>query len=157
MFTARELTYLNLDDILRLRVRDDQTDLVAPNSVTVAQATYMPNSWLRGLWVEEDAVGLIAMIDIHADHPEIDDCTPPNVACLWRLMIDASHQGRGYGKQAMALAFAQARRWRRQTLHLSVSENEGNALAFYRRFGLEPTGQVDDGELVLIGSVPSAS
>lgn len=153
---AREITYFNVDQLLGLAVRDDQTHLVAPNSVTISQASYMPNSWMRGLWLAGDAIGLIAMIDLHGDHPEINDCTPANVAFLWRLMIDASHQGRGYGGQAIDLAFEQARRWRRETLYLSVAQGGGNALEFYRRFGLEPTGEVDDDELVLSGSVPAS-
>lgn len=154
MIEAREITYWNVDLLLKLRVRDDQTELVAPNSVTIAQAHYMPNSWVRGLWAGEDAVGLIAMIDIHPSHPEADEYTPGNTAYLWRLMIAAPHQGRGYGQQSVELAFEQARKWRRPRLCLTVSIGDGNASAFYRRFGLEPTGQVDDGEMVLIGHVP---
>ena len=146
---AREITYFNVDQLLALAVGDDQAHLVAPNSVTIAQASYMPNCWLRGLWLADDAVGLIAMIDLHGDHPEVDDCTPANVAFLWRLMIDASHQGRGYGSQAIGLAFEQARHWRRAALYLSVAQGDGNALNFYQRFGLEPTGEVDDDELVM--------
>ena len=96
------------------------------------------------------------MIDIHADHPEIDEFKPANVAFLWRLMIDASHQGRGYGSQALDLAFEQARQWRRETLYSSVAQGDGHALDFYRRFGLEPTGEVDGDELVLRGPVPTS-
>ena len=150
---AREITYFNVNELLRLAVRDDQAHLVARNSVTIAQASYMPNCWLRGLWLADDAIGLMAMIDIHGDHPEVNDFTPANVAFLWRLMIDASHQGHGYGSQAIDLAFEQARRWRRAALYLSVAQGDGNALSFYQRFGLEPTGEVDGDELVLKGSV----
>ncbi|MGI9504416.1 MAG: GNAT family N-acetyltransferase [Geminicoccaceae bacterium] len=156
MIEPREITYWNVDLLLGLRVRDDQTDLVASNSVTIAQAHYIPNSWIRGLWAGGDAVGLIAMIDIHPDHPEADEYTPGNTAYLWRLMIAAPHQGRGYGQQSVELALEQARRWRRPRLSLTVAQGDGNALAFYRRFGLEPTGQVDDDEIVLIGPVPMA-
>lgn len=156
MIEARGITYCNVDWLLRLSVRDDQKHLVAPNSVTIAQAHYIPNCWIRGLWVDGDAVGLIAMIDIHPDHPEVDEYTPGNTAYLWRLMFAASHQGRGYGQQSVELAFEQARRWRRPTLCLSVSQGDGSALEFYRRFGLEPTGQVDDDEIVLNGPVPMA-
>lgn len=146
---AREVTYTNLDQLLRLDVRADQAHLVAPNSVTIAEANYMPNSWMRGLWAANDPIGLIAMINIDVGHPEIDEYTPGNVAYLWRLMIDASYQGRGYGRKAMELAFDQARRWQRRTLLLSVSEDNGSALPFYRLFGFEPTGGVNDGEIVL--------
>lgn len=155
MIEAREITYYDVDKLLKLAIKDDQAHLVAPNSVTIAQANYMPNCWARGLWLGGDAIGLISMIDIHENHPEINDYTPANVAFLWRLMIDAAHQGRGYGSQAINLAFEQARQWCRATLYLSVAQGDGNALNFYRRFGLESTGEVDGDELVLRGPVPS--
>ena len=150
MIEPSEITGANVDDILRLKVRDDQTHLVASNAVTIAQAHYRPNSWLRGLWSDRKAVGLLAMIDL----PDPDDDDPQNGAYLWRLMIDMNHQGRGYGWAAVELAFEQARRWQRDTLCVHVCEGEGSALEFYRRFGLEPTGRIDDGEMFLVGPVP---
>ena len=101
---ARKITYANVDQLLELTVRQDQVHLVAPNSVSIAQANYMPACWARGLWLAGEFIGLMTMIDVHDRHPEIADYTPANVAVLWRLMIDASHQGRGYGSQAMQLA-----------------------------------------------------
>ena len=150
----REITYDNVDELIDLAVSDDQTHLVAPNSLTIAQASYMPDCWTRGLWVAGDPVGLIAMIDLHENHPEADDYAPANVAFLWRLMIDEAHQGRGYGSQAIHLALEQAQQWRRERLYLSVARGDGNALAFYKRFGLGPTGEVHADELVLSGTVP---
>ena len=150
----RENTYDNVDDLIDLAVRDDQAHLVAPNSLTIAQASYMPNCWARGLWVADDPVGLVAMIDLHENHPEADDYAPANVAFLWRLMIDREHQGRGYGSQAIELAFKQARQWRRKQIYLSVAPGDGNALTFYKRLGLEPTGEVHGDELVLSGIMP---
>lgn len=146
---AREVTYTNLDQLLRLNVRADQEHLVAPNSVTIAEANYMPNSWLRGLWLLDEPIGLMAMINIDANHPEIDEHIPGKVAYLWRLMIDAQHQGYGHGRNAIAIAFDQARKWRRPTLYLSVSRDKGNAMPFYRRFGFKQAGGATDGELLL--------
>ena len=151
---AHEITYGNVDQLIDLAVKHDQAHLVAPNSVTIAQASYMPNCWTRGLWVSGDPVGLIAMIDLHENHPEADDYAPANVAFLWRLMIDEEHQSRGYGSQAIDLAFEQARQWRRERLYLSVARGDGNALTFYKRFSLKPTGKVHGDELVLSGIVP---
>ncbi|MEM8949934.1 MAG: GNAT family N-acetyltransferase [Pseudomonadota bacterium] len=152
----RDVTYRNLDQLLRLNVREDQAHLVAPNAVTIAEANYMPKGWMRGLWVGDDPVGLIAMIDMDADHPEVGDHLPGNIAYLWRLMIGASFQGKGYGRYALELAFDRARRWKRRSLYLSVAEGKGNALPFYRRFGFEPTGAVHGNELVLKSLISSA-
>ena len=150
MIDFREITADDVNDLIDLSVRDDQGHLVAPNAVTIAQAHYRPHAWVRGLWSGDHAVGLMAIIDLS----EPDDDDPENAAYLWRLMIDADHQGKGYGRQAIDHAFEQARRWRRDTLCLHVAEGEGNALSLYRQFGLEPTGRVDHGEMFLAGPVP---
>ena len=149
MIEPREITRSNVDDMLQLEVREDQQHLVAPNPVTIAQAHYRPHCWLRGLWVNEEPVGLMAMID----RPGLGDDDPPKAAYLWRLMIDMNHQGKGYGREAISLAFEQARRWRRVILCVHVCQGEGNALELYRRFRLEPTGRIDNEEIFLAGPV----
>ncbi len=92
MIEASEITGASVNDILRLKVRDDQTHLVASNVVTIAQAHFRPNSWFRGLWADGKAVGLLAMIDL----PDSDDDDLRNAAYLWRLMIDMNHPVQGY-------------------------------------------------------------
>lgn len=154
MIEARELTRDTLIAVLDLAVHDAQTGLVASNAVTVAQAQYEPYSLVRGLWSGEDPVGLFAMFDMFPDHPDAHPDDPPNAACLWRLMIDRRHQRRGYGRQAMGLVMAQARAWGRSTLCLGVAQQPGNAEAFYRSFGLAPTGEVEGGEMFWTGPVP---
>jgi diamine N-acetyltransferase len=69
---------------------------------------------------------------------------------LWRMMLDASVQGRGYGRQAMALIVAHARS-RGATELLASCEDTGadSPWPFYRRLGFESTGAYDDGELVI--------
>ena len=79
MIEAREISRKSVNPLLRLKVREDQALLVASNPVTIAQAHYEPNSWLRGLWSGELPVGLIAMIDIPPATPEADKGFPTNV------------------------------------------------------------------------------
>nr|WP_316630091.1 GNAT family N-acetyltransferase [uncultured Brevundimonas sp.] len=154
MIEARALDRDGVNALIRLKVGDDQTRLVSPNAVTIAQAYVEPHAWVRGLWAGGDAVGLVAMIDPRPDDPVNEDDLPEDAAYLWRLMIDSAHQGRGYGRQAVEIAIEQARRWGFAKLCLHLSQEAGNALAFYRRFGFEPTDRVDDGERLLIGPVP---
>jgi len=153
MLEACEVVYDNVIEFLRLKVREDQEGLVASNAVTIAQAHYEPFSWMRGLKASDEPVGLIAMIDLRPEHPDASERDPKNAAYLWRLMIDARHQGKGYGKQAMTLAFDQARRWRRDQMGIHVADEKGSALAFYRAYGFEPTGRVDGSEIFLLGPV----
>lgn len=153
MMQAREIDRDTVEDMMRLSVAPDQRRFVAPNAVTIAQAHYEPAAWLRGLWHGTTPVGLIAMIDMRPDHPDAAEEDPDNAAYLWRLMIAAEHQGKGFGGQAIEIAFAQARHWGRETLCLHVVEADDSPLAFYRRFGLEPTERIDDGERLLVGPV----
>jgi diamine N-acetyltransferase len=71
--------------------------------------------------------------------------------CLWRLLIDARHQGRGYGAAAVNLVVDHVRsRPDARILHTSVVEG-GPAcpLPFYLGLGFRNTGRVHDDELVL--------
>jgi hypothetical protein len=91
---ARSIVYDNLRQVIDLKVDMSQTGLVSSNSRTIAQAHYEPLSWLRGLWHNNQAVGLIAMVDMLPDHPEADERDPHNAAYLWRLMIDQGFNGK---------------------------------------------------------------
>jgi diamine N-acetyltransferase len=81
--------------LIRLSVDEGQGGLVAENAKTLAQAAYETGSSVWGLWVSEEPVGLMAMIDPRV-YPWLDEGDDPSAAYLWRLMIDARHQGRGY-------------------------------------------------------------
>ncbi|MHA3914987.1 GNAT family N-acetyltransferase [Halovulum sp. GXIMD14793] len=104
----------------------------------------------------ETPVGLLAMIDLEKVDSQQSSDDPENAAYIWRLMISADHQGKGYGKAAMDLAFDMARTWGRTVMTLSVVEREGSALPFYQKFGLEPTDRIEDGERILRGPIRPA-
>ncbi|MEO1549419.1 MAG: GNAT family N-acetyltransferase [Pseudomonadota bacterium] len=143
-----EITRDNFDAVVRLRVAPHQKGLVSDNVMTLAEAPFEPGSVVSGLQAGDALVGLMAMIDLaHAVdlHPDDDR----DGAYLWRLMIAQGHQGQGYGTQALQFAFAQARAWDRRALYAHVGQDDGNALPFYQRFGFQPTGRVDEGELLL--------
>lgn len=156
MLEARKITAENLNAVRDISVREDQQALVASNAKTITEARDDPLSWMRGLWVGDEPVGLIAMIDLRADHPDREPGDPKDVAYLWRLMIAAAHQGKGYGRAAMDIAFAKARTWHRETLCVSVAETTGSAAAFYVRAGLVATDQINDGERLFMCPVPLA-
>lgn len=151
----QEVAYENLSAILALRVKDTQQGLVASAERTVAQTAYAPFTWTRAIFESRKAVGLIALVDMRPDHPEVEPEDPPDAVYLWRLMVDAAAQGKGYGRFAMQAAFAQARTWGRGTFCTSVVPRDDSALVFYERFGLRPTGRIIDGELFLQGPVPA--
>lgn len=69
---------------------------------------------------------------------------------LWRLMIAAQHQGKGYGRQAIQRLIEYVRtRPGAHELLVSYVPGEAGPEQFYRRLGFEPTGAVEDGEVVM--------
>jgi diamine N-acetyltransferase len=69
---------------------------------------------------------------------------------LWRLLIDADRQRRGYGTAALdAVVEYLRRRPGADTLYTSAGQGPGTPQPFYERYGFAPTGDVLDGEVVL--------
>ena len=65
-------------------------------------------------------------------------------------MIASNHQGKGYGRRAMELLIEHVRgRPMAEELELSYVPGEGTPEGFYRGLGFEPTGKVDEGEIVM--------
>ena len=98
----------NVWDILKLSVREDQKEFVAPNDISLIEAyvaiTHNAYAFPFGIYDGETLIGFL-MVGFGVDD-SWDDA--PAVAqdnySLWRLMIDKRYQGRGYGRTAMRLA-----------------------------------------------------
>lgn len=148
MLERREITRHNLAPLLKMSLKPGQAHLVAPNPVTIAQAAYEPGSSVWGLWDGETAVGLIAMIHPH-EYPDLEDGDDPDGAYIWRLLIDAPHQGKGYGRAAIEQAIAQAKAWGLPRVAVSVVDSPDSNIGFYERLGFQRTGGMVDGEIVL--------
>lgn len=138
--TLREVDQGNVRAVCQLKVSPAQETHVAPNAVTLAEAAYEPNSWLRAIYADDEPVGLVGLV--------ADTVTPD----YWmaRLMIAAQHQGRGYGRDAIALLIDHVRSLpgARELQTSCVPDAEG-PLGFYLGLGFVRTGDVFDGELVL--------
>lgn len=149
MLERREITRDTLGPLLRLKLRPDQEHLVAPNAVTVAQCAYeQPGGYVWGLWDGEDAVGLLAMIHPH-EYRHLEEGDDPDGAFIWRLMIAADLQGKGYGAAAIAECRAQAREWGLPRVATSVVQSDDSNIGFYERLGFRRTGAIVDDEIVL--------
>ena len=68
---------------------------------------------------------------------------------IWRFMVDARFQGRGIGRRALELLLDEARSDGFDEVKLSVVPGERGAMAFYERFGFEPTGVEHGGQAEL--------
>jgi diamine N-acetyltransferase len=135
----REVTAETVREICALQVAPSQRGFVAPNAVSIAEASYSPAAWFRAIYADDVPVGF-AMLSIDPGEAGY---------FLWRFMIADGFQGRGYGRAALALLTDHVRSLPGAT-HLVTSwvPEPGGPEPFYRAVGFEPTGEVDDGEVV---------
>jgi diamine N-acetyltransferase len=119
---------------------------VAHNAVSIAQAHFEPAAWFRAIYAGDEPVGFAMLHDpTRAAAPERRD-----TCYLWRFMIAAPHQKRGYGAAALTLLIGHARTLAGVSkFALSYVPAEGGPRDFYARFGFRETGEVDDGEVVM--------
>jgi len=139
--TLREITKETVRAILGLEVAESQKDFVAPNSVSIAQAHFEPKAWFRAVYAGEDPVGFVMMSE-DPDKPEF---------FLWRYMIDADHQGKGFGRAALAQLIERVRGLPNATsLITSYVPGEGSPGDFYHLMGFVDNGEEEHGELVTV-------
>lgn len=146
---ARPVTRDSLHQLIGLSVRDDQRDLVTANVKTLAEAPYEPGAVVWGLWDGEVPVGLMAMVDpagVRLHGPFVQ----AGAAYLWRLMIAADCQSKGYGDQALRLAISTARCWGAGHLITGVNDVPHGNRGFYERHGFINSGVVEEGDLLLV-------
>jgi diamine N-acetyltransferase len=144
--TLREITADTLSAVLALEVAPEQRQFVAANARSIAQAHFEPAAWFRAVYAGDEPVGFAMLYDpTRASTPEM-----PGVCGLWRLMIDARHQRKGYGAIVLRQLIVHARALPGVTaFRVSYVPGDGDAGVFYRRHGFRDTGAVDDGEVVL--------
>ena len=149
----RCVTRDTLSPLIKLDVRPDQRDLVSSNLKTLAEAPYAPGSRVWGLWAGPTPVGLMAMVDpagVRAQGPVV----APGAAYLWRLMIAADQQGKGYGMQAVAFAIQTARDWHAPRLVVGVSDAAHGNRGFYECLGFRDSGTIEDDDRLFVLDLP---
>src|SRR6185312_2828990 len=89
-------------------------------------------------------VGLVLLHDEHLRNPP----RKQGYYFLWRLMIDAAQQGKGYGTQAVELVIRHvASRPFAKRLLSSYHPGKDGPAGFYRQFGFRPTGNMIGDEI----------
>jgi len=131
--SLREITRETVVAICELRVAPEQTEFVADNGRSIADAHFQPKAWFRAVCAGDEPVGFVMLYN--------DPETPRYF--LWRLMIAAEHQGKGYGNAALDLLVEYVRT-RPGATELQCSYVPGDARpgAFYAKYGFVETGEV---------------
>ena len=138
--TLRQVTKETVRTIIDLEVAEDQNHLVAPNAMSIAEAYFEPRAWFRAIYADDDPVGFIMLAD-DPDKPTY---------YLWRMMLGADHQRKGYGTRALDLLVEYVRgRPKASEITVGAVPGEGSPLPFYERYGFVETGEVRHGEVIL--------
>ena len=142
--TLNEVTRETLRTICKLDAGDGATQ-VAPNAVSIAEASFYNEAWFRAIYNDETPVGFVMLYD-----PTLVEEPEEPHFFLWRLMIDQKHQRRGLGRTAVKLLIdhVRARPGAEKLLvsHMSTVDELGR---FYDSLGFAYTGAEDDGEKVM--------
>ncbi|HEY7035635.1 MAG TPA: GNAT family N-acetyltransferase [Thermomicrobiales bacterium] len=134
----RPITKDNWEEAAGLRVREDQSDFVAPNVWSIAESKFYPALQLMAIVDDDTAVGFL-MYGIDPQDGQY---------WLYRFMIDGRYQGRGFGRTALARLIDLLRRTPGCTA-LNVGYDPANVVAerLYLSAGFEKTGLAPWGEL----------
>ena len=138
--SLREITPENIRAVLGLEVAPEQKSVYPrSNGYSIAEGHYPTDDdpvWMRVIYANETPVGFL-MTSEARDRGEY---------FLWRLMVDAEHQGRGYGSGAVKLLVERIKAsGNARMLLTSHLKGDGNAGGFYEKLGFVYTGEVIDG------------
>ncbi|MGE7946029.1 N-acetyltransferase family protein [Lysinibacillus sp. NPDC093688] len=149
MFTEiRDITALNKEEVLALRIADNQLDFIESTQQCIAEAKADKRFIPVGLYKEDNAVGF-AMYGVF---PHKD-----NSRRVWldRYFIDERYQHKGLGKYFLQqLIQYLVAKYSCQNIYLSVYDNNIVAIQLYKKFGFVFNGELDDkGEKVMVKEV----
>ena len=139
MVTLREVTRDNFRACIALKTADEQDGFVATNVVSIAQAYVEPDFVPRAIYDDDTIVGFLMYGR---------DATT-GADWIIRLMIGSQFQRKGYGRAAMQQVIDLLGR-QPDCKEIMISYVPENTVAeqLYASLGFEPTGEIDDGEVV---------
>ncbi|MEO8355766.1 MAG: GNAT family N-acetyltransferase [Chloroflexota bacterium] len=137
--------------LARLKVREDQAHFVASNVYSIAEARFGFDEadgshwemYTLGIYDAEIPVGFLMY--------GYNFSTQDFQAFIIRLMVDANHQGKGYGRfgmQKMLEIFRQDERIK--TVGISYEPENEAARKLYASLGFVETGEIHEGEAMAV-------
>jgi diamine N-acetyltransferase len=138
--TLREITAETVRTICELAPHETQRGFVAPNAVSIAQAHFNPAAVFRAVYADDEPVGFMMW------RPEDDGAS----CFLWRFMIAGGHQGKGHGREAIALWLKSLPSQGYERAQTSYVAGDGGPHGFYLAQGFRDTGETRaNGERVM--------
>lgn len=139
MVELRPITEDNFSQVVHLSVGEAQKNFVASNVYSLAQAWLYENARPFAIYADGELVGF-CMLDVNKRE---------NLYGLWRFMIDEKHQQKGCGRAAMELIIEYLQVEGAREIRLSHEPSNRVASKLYSSLGFVPTGEVEDGEIVM--------
>jgi len=141
MVELRKITQDNFVECTKLKVAENQEGFVATCLYSMAQAwLYHPNAFPFAIYADDIMVGFLMLGYVESK----------GIYDVWRLLIDAQHQGKGYGKKALLLAIQHlVDTFGAKEVYLSFVPDNTIAGNLYRSVGFEPTGEMAGNEVVM--------
>ena len=154
MIRLEKVNGRNVWELLKLEVSTDQKSFVASNDISIVEAytaiTGNGYAFPFGIYEGNKPVGFLMIgFDVDDYWDDAPDIAKGNYN-LWRLMIDKSYQGKGYGKDAVRLALDFIKTFpcgAADYCWLSYEPENEIARELYGSFGFNETGEMDGEEL----------
>ena len=128
--TIREITEENWIQAVKLKVKKEQEDFVASNAGSLAESKFRPYLDCFGIYSEGEMVGFSAVGQ------------SPHSRSVWivRHMVDAKHQGQGYGKAGLKKVIKYLRdKFSCVEIFLDVTPENEVALGLFKKAGFKMT------------------
>jgi diamine N-acetyltransferase len=152
--SIQPVTKDNWRDLIKLKVRQDQTHFVASNLYSIAESQFgyeEPDGsrWEMhsfGIYDDETPVGFF-MYGYNFFHRDFQ-------VFIARLMVDENHQSKGYGKFGMEQMLEIFRKDDRiQNVGISYEPDNEVARKLYAELGFIETGDMLEGEVVAVRKI----
>lgn len=145
----RPVTKDNWKELIRLKVKEDQTHFVASNLYSIAESKFGDEDeghwdlFPYGIYEGSTPVGFL-MYGCNFDHPK-------RQVFIQRLMVDEDHQGKGYGRFGMQKMLELFRADDRiGEVGISYEPENEAARKLYASLGFQETGEMVYGEALAI-------
>lgn len=149
----RPVTKDNWNELIKLKVREDQTHFVASNLYSIAESQFGFDesdgsghwgAYLFGIYDDEGAPVGFLMYGYNFSYPKLQ-------AFITRLMVDAKQQGKGYGRFGMNWMLERFRSDERiKTVGISYEPENEVARKLYASLGFVENGEMIGDEVVAV-------
>lgn len=138
--TLRRITRRNYRKIIGLKVKPEQKALIASNAVSMADAYFYREAWMRAIYLGKKPIGFVMLGDNSLKYKFIKRFKP--FLYIWRFMIADEYQRKGYGTKAMQRVIEHAKsKYNAEELITYTLPQNKNALEFYKKLGFKLTGR----------------